>query len=45
MKKPKQKTVSALNSIVPMGPAAKANTKTYKITLGHLKKRRRNGKI
>jgi hypothetical protein len=45
MKKPRQKNVSALNSIVPMGPAAKADRKTYKVTLGHLKKGRRHGKI
>jgi hypothetical protein len=45
MKGSKKKTISTINSIVPMGPAAKADRKTYKVTLGYLKKGRRHGKI
>jgi len=45
MNKSKRKTIPANNSIVPMGPAAKADKKTRNVILGHLKNGRKHGKV
>jgi hypothetical protein len=41
MIKKKQKTISPSNSIIPMGPASKADKKTKKTTLAHIKQRKK----